>query len=734
MGSSSLDEDEDLFTRAISGYREVFWCQNAHLSEEERNRLWTQRLSFFIPTPSVSSQQAADVFESSSTGLSIMDTNPGLSLLGGGLSSANPGPSASAETLGKRTLPVASQTTSGHISAKRRATTPENDGVPVRTASSTMAIASLPSSASSTATPMYRRSSARSRIGNTPIPAYVRNAGTQAKPTPMARSRSQQNPAAHSRHHLAASLELRRQSAGPHTSSLRLDNVSEYTPSEFTQMMYKDDYEDQGIPIALALPFGLDSTGLPQGQHPQQPQLLQQPLLPIQPLPSSSAAAATLMVESAADFTAVPDATSPMSRSMTTESISHSLELFRVDSNAPYPFPSVDRSSSQNYLSASASSSSTMGRDLTYHASPNPRPTHAFDPHSLSHLSTSSACLSSSAPNPVSYFPPDLSLPESLPSSSPTTTAEMRPSPSAGRKRSAAKGSLSKLLPHHQEPNAQGTRPLAPKHSVSKSPSHPHTSPTKPHATKMFQIESKDGTSKQVVVIPKASVSRPEKPKTYCHLCDSKPQGFHGDHELRRHMDLLHSPLRKVWVCVDISPDKSFLANCKACRNGKRYGANYNAAAHLRRTHFNPCQRKRGGGCDKDSEKRGGKGGGTFPAMEVLRHWMEPREERVAQNSTLGPDDEEEEEGYDPADLIPVGDVDLLDAESSAPSRSTTAGTLSRDENADLEVKYPMVSGRGSDPVYSYAKPLEDNPLFFSGDMLYSPEVEDTLYLIKTPV
>ncbi|KPI43417.1 uncharacterized protein AB675_6883 [Cyphellophora attinorum] len=81
--------------------------------------------------------------------------------------------------------------------------------------------------------------------------------------------------------------------------------------------------------------------------------------------------------------------------------------------------------------------------------------------------------------------------------------------------------------------------------------------------------------------------------------------------------------------------DGKFLANCKACRNKKTYGANYNAAAHLRRAHFNPPKNKRGGR-GKKSEGRGGMGGGNKPAMDELKHWMyEVWEENTSTSKVL---------------------------------------------------------------------------------------------------
>ena len=169
---------------------------------------------------------------------------------------------------------------------------------------------------------------------------------------------------------------------------------------------------------------------------------------------------------------------------------------------------------------------------------------------------------------------------------------------------------------HFVPTRAQELRRLEPKQSHDAALIKQSESPE----VKLVERTLEDGTKVMKAEISRSARHQPPRKTTFCPHCNDQPQGFHGEHELNRHIDRQHKSVRKVWVCKDISSN-GFLSGCKACRNDKTYGANYNAAAHLRRAHFNPCKNKRGGR-GKKSEGRGGMGGGNKPSMDELKHWM----------------------------------------------------------------------------------------------------------------
>ena len=185
----------------------------------------------------------------------------------------------------------------------------------------------------------------------------------------------------------------------------------------------------------------------------------------------------------------------------------------------------------------------------------------------------------------------------------------------------------------------QGARHIKPKENSTSMSRQPSSSSCA--ASDMARTRSEDGLK---VGIPKnQTYVRPQHPKVFCDRCNIKPEGFRGPHELRRHVENKHSHTRTVWVCKDRSADQKFLSKCKACNDGKMYGAYYNAAAHLRRIHFHAKEKGKKGKGNFKPKPRGGDGGGDDPCMEVLKLWIEASQ--VSKDDPPIKDDEADENG-----------------------------------------------------------------------------------------
>ena len=320
-----------------------------------------------------------------------------------------------------------------------------------------------------------------------------------------------------------------------------------------------------------------------------------------------------------------PPTSADMSRS--SSSMCEAIDMMKLDSQSSFRSSEIGQSAEEHPLDSyhpfSASNQSCFNSSI------------ANDSYLINHtggmandLPTSQISLSSTDPG----FTAD---------SVANATAAMKRSSSTDSNHSMA--STASLL--SQELSAKSARKIAPKTS---KPSPSTIRQSLAPGYEVLQQKSADGTLKAVVSISKTPYVRPQHDKILCDLCNEKPDGFRGEHELRRHTERAHCITRKAFVCKDISPDQQFLSRCKACKAGKKYNAYYNAAAHLRRVHFHPKPKGgRKGKATKPKESRGGKGGGDSPSMDICKMWMDEIEDTVSLDAPPYNDNEQDDEELD---------------------------------------------------------------------------------------
>ena len=328
------------------------------------------------------------------------------------------------------------------------------------------------------------------------------------------------------------------------------------------------------------------------------------------------------------------------------------------------------------------------------------------------------------AASPISQRPPTTQLSQSVPAATafvPAATAPSSQDPiSVAMKRSISaqsarsSSSIQNSLAR-QNSNAARQRVIQPRLNQPDGTTRRDSNGTQPAA----------GAHSSSSPRPRAAIARvrPERPnrqRAVCSVCPDRPT-FRGEHELRRHIQVRHSARLEKWMCIKPPADEMHLrANpaiplekCKQCSAKKQYNKDYNAAAHLRRKHFNVRQgrRARGQAAYQPEEKRGGRGGGDQPPMSELRHWMKKVIVYLDQEAAELARVDEDGDGDEESELF-AGDWDSQPgADGRAPALVAGEDTLA------LPAAAPPAVGAGGNSAQ-----LDQSAVFGVGDVFSSQD------------
>lgn len=189
---------------------------------------------------------------------------------------------------------------------------------------------------------------------------------------------------------------------------------------------------------------------------------------------------------------------------------------------------------------------------------------------------------------------------------------------------------------------------------------------------------------------------RKKLPRTHCHLCQEHPEGFRGDHELRRHISARHDNEVKTYICRDPATvglvsniqASTPLSDCKACARGKKYRAYYSAIMHLRRTHIR---------CRTDS---------AGPLLDDLRQWLEIAREARSTDAEVDEDEDDVTHEVTDDDVDPMDDGQRFGMVSSGMAGISNVSSSSHGSIApDLDVRVDSIEWPDLDAVSTTPAP-----------------------------